>query len=90
MVRNLTVPTAFGNNTATFSLGYNNPHIGIEDTEVGIYADTVRLDTTPDNDTATIWLRRSGVSFAHVYLPRHVARRVAIEAEHEGVNVSGL
>jgi len=39
----------------------------------------------------TVWFyHRNGTSLGFAYLPEHVARRVAIDAKHHGIEVDGL
>jgi hypothetical protein len=90
MVRKTTFPTTFGNEGLTIGFGYGSGDVGVHaDRQLTAYADRVVFD--PDDDSiATVWFKSGDESVGFVYMDEHVARRVAIEAEHAGTTVEGL
>jgi hypothetical protein len=90
MVRKTTFPTTFGDEEVTFGFGYSSGNVGVHaDSQLTAYADRVRVEPN-DDGIATVWFKTGNENVGFVYMDNHVARRVAIEAEHGGVDVDGL
>jgi hypothetical protein len=90
MVRKTSFPTAFGDDEVTLGFGLSSGDVGVHaDSPLTAYADRVRLDAK-DDGIATVWFKSGDETVGFVYMDAHVARRVAIEADHAGTTVEGL